>query len=70
MAKNKQPENIKLRVGEYKIACIAAENNKMALLVLDDDEEFESYDAEMDRIYELLSKEKLWAKAVEKIQNN
>jgi hypothetical protein len=50
MAKKKQPEDIKLRAGDYKIACIAVEKNKVALMILDADEEFEAYDAEIDRI--------------------
>ena len=70
MAKSKQPEDIKLRAGDYKIACIAAEKNKLALMILDADEEFESYDAEMDRVYEILSREKYWANAVKNIQND
>jgi hypothetical protein len=70
MAKKKHPEDIKLRAGNYKIACIAVEKNKLALMVLDADEEFETYDNEIDRIYEVLSKEKFWANAVKKIQND
>ncbi len=69
MAKKKQPEDIKLRAGDYKIACIAVEKNKVALMILDADEEFEAYDAEIDRIYEIISKEKFWANAVNKINN-
>jgi hypothetical protein len=67
MAKKKQAEEIKLRVGEYKITCIAAEKNKLALMILDVDEEFETYDAEIDRIYDVLSGEKFWANAMKKI---
>ena len=70
MSKSKQPEDIKLRAGDYKIACIAAEKNKLALMILDADEDFESYDTEMDRVYEILSKEKFWANAVKNIQKD
>ena len=70
LTKNKRPEDIKLRVGDYKIACIAAEKNKLALLVLDADEEFETYDAIMDRVYEILNREKLWENAVKNVQSN
>ena len=67
MAEEKAAEDIKLRSGGYKIACIAAEKNQIALIILDADEEFESYKDEMLRINLILRTEKKWQDAMKKL---
>ncbi|MCB2171612.1 hypothetical protein KQH65_02610 [archaeon] len=67
MAEKKNASDIRLRAGEYKIAGIAGEKNKIALMVLDVDEEFETYEAEMMRVYEILQKNEKWDSAVRHI---
>ena len=57
----------RLRAGEYKIAGIAGEKNKIALMILDADEEFETYEAEMMRVYEILQKNEKWENALKHI---
>ena len=68
MAEEKAAEDIKLRSGVYKIACIAAEKNQLALLILDADEEFDSYLDEMMRINLILRTEKSWNDALKKLE--
>ena len=36
-------------------------------MILDADEEFETYETEIERVYDVLKGEKLWAKAVKKL---
>ncbi len=67
MNKKKPIREIRLRSGDYKIAGIASSKNKIALMILDADEDFESYEAEIIRVKEILEKEKFWANAVKKI---
>ena len=69
MSENKIVSEIKLRSGEYKVAGITGERNKIALMILDADEDFESYMGEILRVSEILSKEKNWDKALKQIQN-
>ena len=68
MAKTKKAEDIKLRAGEYKIACISVEKNKLALMIFGADEEFEDYDSVRIIISELLRREKNWEEAVDRIR--
>ena len=63
----KKVEDIKLRAGEFKIACVRHEKGKFAIMVFDADEEFETYDHEVERVSEILAGEKLWANAVKKV---
>lgn len=67
MNEKKPIREIRLRSGDYKIAGIASSKNKIALMILDADEDFESYEAEINRVEEILEKEKFWANAVKKI---
>lgn len=67
MTEKREASDIKLRAGEYKIACIAAEKSRIALMILDADEEFETYESEMERVYNIFRMDKTWEKAVEKI---
>ncbi len=64
LAKKKKPEDIKLRAGDYKLACIRHEKSKFALMVIDADEEFETYEPEIERVSDVLGSEKLWAMAL------
>ena len=51
------------------LGLITGERNKIALMILDADEDFESYMGEILRVSEILSKEKNWDKALKQIQN-
>ena len=68
MAEEKDARDIKLRSGGYKIACIAAEKNQLALMILEADKEFESYQDEMQRINLILRTEKMWQDALKKLE--
>ena len=48
--------------------CIAAEKNQIALMILEADEEFESYQEEIERINLILRKEKMWQDALKKLE--
>ncbi len=67
MLKKRKAADIKLKAGDYKVAGIIGEKNKFAVMVLDADEEFESYEAEIERAYDILSKEKTWDQGMKKI---
>lgn len=69
LSKKKKAREIKLRVGKYKLACVMHENDKFAVMVLDADEEFETYEYEMERVSDVLKSEKLWAVALKKLDN-
>ena len=69
LTKKKKPEDIKLRAGDYKLACIRHEKGKFALMVIDSDEKFETYEHEIERVSDALKSEKLWAVALKKIDN-
>lgn len=69
MAAKKNVSDIKLRAGEYKIAGIIGEKNKIALMILDADEEFETYETEMMRVYEILRKNEKWENALKHIHD-
>lgn len=67
MAEKKNASDIKLRAGEYKIAGIAGEKNKIALMILDADEDFETYETEIVRVYEILRKDEKWENTLKHI---
>ena len=68
-SKKKRPDEIKLRAGDYKIAGIRHEKGKFAIMVIDADEEFETYEHEIERVSEVLKSEKLWVVALKKLEN-
>ena len=68
MTKEKDARNIKLRSGSYKIACIAAKKNQIALMILEADKEFEKYQEEIQRINLILRTEKMWQDALKKLE--
>jgi hypothetical protein len=65
----KKAGNIRLRAGEFKIACVRHEKGKFAVIIIDTDEEFETYDHEIERVSEMLAGEKFWATAVKKVHD-
>lgn len=69
LAKKKKAHEIKLRAGNYKLACVIHNKNKFALMVIDADEEFETYEHEIEKVSEVLGKEKIWATALKKLDN-
>ena len=68
MVEEKPVRDIRLRSGGYKIAGIASSKNQLAVLVLDADEEFDSYEAEIDKVNLVLKTEKAWKDALEKLR--
>ncbi len=67
ISEEKVPREIRLRSGGYKVAGIAAQKNKIVVLVIDSDEEFESYEAEIDRLYKVFGFNQDWEKALKKV---
>lgn len=67
MVEDKPVRDIKLRSGGYKIAGIASMKKQLALLILDADEEFDSYEAEIDKVNLVLKTEKAWKDALMKL---
>ena len=68
-SKKKRPDEIKLRAGNYKLIGIRHEKSKFAIMVIDADEEFETYEHEIERVSEILKNEKYWAVALKKLEN-
>ncbi len=69
LSKKKRPEAIKLRAGDYKLACIRHEKGKFAIMVIDADEEFDTYEHEIERVSDILKNEKTWAVTLKKLEN-
>ncbi len=67
LAKTKNP--LKLGAGDYKLVCFLQEKTRIALMIIDMDEEFETYEHEIERVKGILNGEKLWALGVKKINN-
>ncbi|MBN2335655.1 hypothetical protein JXL21_08850 [Candidatus Bathyarchaeota archaeon] len=59
--------NLRVKVGDYKVACIRHAKGKLAFLVLDADEEFETYRDELKRLSHVFEGEKLWLRALKKM---
>ncbi len=67
LASRKKAGDIRLRAGDFKIACVRNMKGKFAIMVIDADEEFEAYEGEMERVSDLLAGAKFWATAVKQI---
>ena len=63
----KKAEDIRLRAGKFKIACVRHMKGKFAIMIIDADEEFETYEPEMERVSNLLAGANFWATAVKQI---
>lgn len=57
---DERTENIKVGVGDHKVACIRHAKGKIALLVIDRDEAFEAYEDELARLSKVFEEEKGW----------
>ena len=64
LAEERPPENIRIGVGDHKVACIRYAKGKMALLVMDMNEAFETYEVELARLSKVFKEEKGWLKAL------
>jgi hypothetical protein len=69
LSEKKRPRDIKLRAGDYKLACVSHEKGKFAIMVIDADEEFDTYEHEIERVSDILKSEKMWAVALKKLEN-
>ena len=69
LSKKKKPSEIKLRAGNYKLVCIRHEKGKFAIMVIDVDEAFDTYEHEIERVSDVLKSEKIWAVALKKLEN-
>jgi len=67
LTKQKTAKEIRLRAGEYKIACIRHAKGKFAMIVIDANEEFETYDNEIDRVATALNRPNFWVADLKKV---
>lgn len=67
LTKQKKAGGIRLRAGDYKIACIRHTKGKFAMMIIDADEEFETYDTEIKRIAKILYRPNFWVTDLKKI---
>jgi hypothetical protein len=67
LAEERPPENIRVGVGDHKVACIRHAKGKMALLVIDMDEAFETYEDELARLSRVFKEEKGWLGALKEM---
>jgi len=64
LAKTRPAGEIRVGVAGYKVACVKHAKSKLLLLVLDGDEEFQTYEAEVSRLAELFQGEQHWVKTL------
>jgi hypothetical protein len=67
LTKQKTAKEIRLRAGEYKIACIRHAKGKFAMIVIDANEEFETYDNEIERVAMVLNRPNFWVADLKKV---
>lgn len=67
LADERSPGNIRIGVCDHKVACIRHAKGKMALLVIDMDEAFETYEAELARLSKVFKEEKGWLNALKEM---
>jgi len=67
LTEERSPENIRIGVGDHKVACIRHAKGKAALLVIDMDEAFETYKAELARLSKVFNEEKGWLNALKEM---
>ncbi|MBC8462843.1 hypothetical protein H8D76_00640 [Candidatus Bathyarchaeota archaeon] len=67
LTKQKKAGEIRLRAGEFKIACVRHAKGKFAIMIIDADEEFETYDAEIKRISRILYRPNFWVTDLKKV---
>lgn len=67
LTKQKKAGEIRLRAGGFKIACIRHTKGKFAIMVLDADEDFETYDEEIKRIAKTLYRPNFWVTDLKKV---
>jgi hypothetical protein len=67
MTSRKKAEDIRLRAGKFKIACVRHAKDKFAIMVIDVNEEFEAYEKEIEKASGILAEANFWATAVNQI---
>jgi len=67
LTKQKKAEEIRLRAGEFKIACIRHAKDKFAIMVIDADEKFGTFDYEIDRVSRVLNRPNFWVTDLKKV---
>jgi len=67
LADERPPGNIRIGVGDHKVACIRYAKGKVALLVIDMGEAFETYEAELVRLSRVFKEEKGWLNALKEM---
>ncbi len=67
LTKQKKAREIRLRAGEFKIACIRHAKGKFAIMVIDADEDFETYDYEIDKVSRILYRPNFWVTDLKKV---
>jgi hypothetical protein len=68
LAESKKAEDIRAGAGGYKFACVKHGKGKMLLLVLDGDEEFETYGDEIRRLSKVFKGESHWVKTLKEMK--
>jgi hypothetical protein len=69
LAESRKAEEIRAGAGGYKFACVKHSKGKMLLLVLDGDEEFETYENEIMRLSKVFKGESHWVKTLAEMKN-
>lgn len=69
LAENRKAEEIRAGAGGYKFACVRHGKGKMLLLVLDGDEEFETYEDELRRLSEVFKGDDHWVKTLREMKD-
>ena len=64
LAESKKAEDIRAGAGGYKFACVKHGKGKMLLLVLDGDEEFDTYEDKIIRLSKVFKGEGHWVKTL------
>jgi hypothetical protein len=68
LAESRKAEDIRAGAGGYKFACVKHGKGKMLLLVLDGDEEFETYGDEIRRLSKVFKGEAHWVKTLREMK--
>jgi len=68
LAESRKAEDIRAGAGGYRFACVKHGKGKMLLMVLDGDEEFETYGEEIRRLSKVFKGEAHWVKTLREMK--
>ncbi|MFH2111277.1 MAG: hypothetical protein ABIJ47_08475 [Candidatus Bathyarchaeota archaeon] len=68
LAESKKAEDIRAGAGGYRFACVRHGKGKLLLMVLDGDEEFETYEDEIRRLSKVFKGEGHWVKTLREMR--